>query len=74
MEYRGKHYSVVQGLDGSWKWSVKVGDRTKSGNAPKKGQVASELKRGERAHHVHFASKKTPPPWTGLSRQEATWE
>jgi hypothetical protein len=34
MEYRGKQYSVVQGLDTMWKWSVPalVG-QTKSGKA-----------------------------------------
>jgi hypothetical protein len=34
MEYRGKEYSVVQGLDTMWKWSVPalVG-QTKSGKA-----------------------------------------
>jgi len=34
MEYRGKQYSVVQGLDGSWKWSVVLDGHTKSGKAP----------------------------------------
>jgi hypothetical protein len=34
MEYRGKQYSVVQGIDGNWKWLVSdlVG-HTKSGKA-----------------------------------------
>ena len=34
MEYRGKEYSVVQGLNGSWKWYVVLDGRTKSGKAP----------------------------------------
>jgi hypothetical protein len=34
MEYRGRTYSVVQGLQGSWKWSVHLDGRTKSGKAP----------------------------------------
>ena len=34
MQYRGRPYSVVQGLQGSWKWSVQLDGRTKSGKAP----------------------------------------
>jgi hypothetical protein len=34
VEYRGKQYSVVQGLDSSWKWSFELDGHTKSGNAP----------------------------------------
>jgi hypothetical protein len=35
MEYRGKHYSVVQGLEGGmWKWSTELNGRTKSGYWP----------------------------------------
>jgi hypothetical protein len=33
MEYRGKQYSVVQGLNGVWKWSVVLDGHTKSGKA-----------------------------------------
>jgi hypothetical protein len=34
MEYRGKHYSVVQSLrHHTWKWSVDVNGRVKSGKA-----------------------------------------
>jgi hypothetical protein len=34
MEYRGKQYSIVQGLGGSsWKWSVQLNGHTKSGKA-----------------------------------------
>jgi hypothetical protein len=31
MEHRGKQYSVVQGIDGRWKWSVDLDGRSKSG-------------------------------------------
>jgi hypothetical protein len=31
MEYQGKQYSVVQGIDGRWKWSVDLNSRAKSG-------------------------------------------
>jgi len=34
LEYRGKQYSVVQGLQGSWKWSVQLDGHTKSGTSP----------------------------------------
>jgi hypothetical protein len=34
MEYRGKQYTVLQGLEpGSWKWSVQLDGRTRSGRA-----------------------------------------
>jgi hypothetical protein len=31
MEYRGKHFSVVQGLDGGWKWSIQIDGHIRSG-------------------------------------------
>ena len=36
MEYRGKQYTIVQGIQpGSWKWTVELHDRSvKSGDAP----------------------------------------
>jgi hypothetical protein len=36
MEYRGKHYNIVQGIrPGSWKWTVELHDKSvKSGEAP----------------------------------------
>jgi hypothetical protein len=36
MEYRGKHYNIVQGTQpGSWKWTVELHDRSvKSGESP----------------------------------------
>jgi hypothetical protein len=36
MEYRGKHYTIVQGIrPGSWKWTVEFHDRgVKSGDSP----------------------------------------
>jgi hypothetical protein len=33
MEYRGKTYSVVQALEGCWKWSIEIDGRTRSGVA-----------------------------------------
>ena len=33
MEYRGKQYSVIQSLDGKWKWSIEIDGHTKSGKA-----------------------------------------
>jgi hypothetical protein len=48
MEYRGKQYSVVQGLDTMWKWSVPalVG-QTKSGKAESHADGA-KLHNGDR--------------------------
>jgi hypothetical protein len=36
MEYRGKSYTIVQGIEpGSWKWTVHLDEKTvKSGDAP----------------------------------------
>src|SRR5437763_489602 len=36
MEYRGKHYTIVQGIRrGSWKWTVELHERgVKSGESP----------------------------------------
>src|SRR3954462_10295312 len=36
MEYRGKHYTIVQGIrPGSWKWTVELHERgVKSGESP----------------------------------------
>ena len=36
MEYRGKHYTIVQGIDrNSWKWKVHLDERTvRSGESP----------------------------------------
>jgi hypothetical protein len=36
MEYRGKHYTIVEGIGpDSWKWKVHLDDKTvKSGEAP----------------------------------------
>jgi hypothetical protein len=42
MEYRGKEYSVVQGLNGSWKWYVVLDGHTKSGRL-RTGKPGSSL-------------------------------
>jgi hypothetical protein len=34
MEHKGKPYSIVQAIDGSWKWSVDLDGRIRSGKAP----------------------------------------
>jgi len=47
MEYRGKQYSVVQGLKGSWRWSTQLDDRTKSGKSPTGKPASSLLKRNK---------------------------
>jgi hypothetical protein len=56
MEYRGKQYSVVQGLDTMWKWSVPalVG-QTKSG---KKESHAAGVGAAQRAIDKSLAPKK----------------
>jgi hypothetical protein len=55
MEYRGKQYSVVQGLNGLWKWSVVLDGHTKSGKAP--GREAG-IKSAEKAIDRLLAPKK----------------
>jgi hypothetical protein len=56
MEYRGKHYSVVQGIDGNWKWLISdlVG-HTKSGSAPNR---QAGIKATDRAIDKALAPKK----------------
>jgi hypothetical protein len=56
MEYQGKQYSVVQGLDGMWKWSVEglVG-QTKSS---KEVNHAAGVKAARRAIDKALAPKK----------------
>jgi hypothetical protein len=56
MEYRGKQYSVVQGRDTMWKWSVPalVG-QTKSGNAE---NHAAGVKAAQQAIDKALAPKK----------------
>ena len=34
MQYRGREYRVIQGIDGKWKWSVSFDGQTASGRAP----------------------------------------
>jgi hypothetical protein len=56
MEYQGKRYSVVQGIDGSWKWLVDdLPGRTKSGTGPSR---AAGIKAAERAIGLALAPKK----------------
>jgi hypothetical protein len=59
MEHRGKQYSVVQGIDAIWKWSIPglVG-RTKSGNAPSR---AAGVKAVQNPIDKAFVPKKKRP-------------
>jgi hypothetical protein len=43
MEYRGKHYIIVQGIEpDSWKWTVELEDRAfKSGEAKTRDRAIS---------------------------------
>jgi len=34
MEYRGKQYSIVHGLDGPWKWSIELDGHAKQLEKP----------------------------------------
>jgi hypothetical protein len=58
MEYRGKQYAAVQSLDGkTWKWSVALDGRTKSGKAMSRAVASSWLK----------------PKLIGRSRRKDVW-
>jgi hypothetical protein len=45
MQYRGKHYIVVQGIEpDSWKWTVELDEQTsKSGEAKTRGLAISAV-------------------------------
>jgi hypothetical protein len=56
MEYRGKQYSVVQGIGPSeWKWSIPLDGHAKSGKAPSR---PAGVKRAEREIDRLLAPKK----------------
>ena len=56
MEYRGKQYGVLQGIDGNWKWSVAgLEGHTKSGTAPSR---PAGVKAAERAIDKALLPKK----------------
>jgi hypothetical protein len=56
MEYRGKQYSVVMGIDSLWKWSVtSLVGQTKSG---KEVNHAAGVKAAQRAIDKSLAPKK----------------
>jgi hypothetical protein len=67
MDYRGKQYSVVQGLDTKWRWSVpSLVDQTKSGKAE---NHAAGVKAEQRAFDKDLAPKKIrlkPPDERGV--------
>jgi hypothetical protein len=44
MEYRGKSYTIVQGGPHSWKWSVRLDEKTvKSGEAPTRAAAKNSV-------------------------------
>jgi hypothetical protein len=45
MEYRGKHYTIVQGIESaSWRWKVHVDEKTtKSGTAPTRAAANNKV-------------------------------
>jgi hypothetical protein len=56
MEYRGKQYRVMLGIDSLWKWSVDaIEGYTKSGKTP---SHAAGIKAAERAIDKALAPKK----------------
>jgi hypothetical protein len=65
MEYRGKQYSVVQGIDGNWNWLISdlVG-HTKSGRASSR---LAGINVADRAIDIDLAPKKMHlrPPGPG---------
>jgi hypothetical protein len=59
MEYRGKHYSVVQGIEGGmWKWTADLDGHTKSGRASSR---AAGIKIAEREIDRLLAPTKRRP-------------
>ena len=56
MDYRGKQYRVILGIDSQWKWSVDgIEGYTKSGTAP---SYAAGIKAAESAIDKALAPKK----------------
>jgi hypothetical protein len=45
MEYRGKHYTIVQGIEpNSWKWTVRLDEKTvKSGHATSRAAAMNSV-------------------------------
>jgi hypothetical protein len=45
MEYRGKHFTILQGVGpGSWKWTVQLDERSaKSGEAPSRAAAMNSV-------------------------------
>ena len=56
MEYRGRNYSVVQSLEGKWKWSIDFDGHSKWGKA--RSRQAGN-KEAEREIDRALAPKKT---------------
>jgi hypothetical protein len=63
MEYRGKSYSILQGIEpGSWRWSVQLNEKViKSGTSPTRAAAIASV------HWVIDKSlaakkRKVPPP------------
>jgi hypothetical protein len=44
MEYRGKEYTVVQGIEASWNWNVHLDEKTiRSGTAPTRAAAINRV-------------------------------
>jgi hypothetical protein len=56
MEYRGRNYSVVQSLEGKWKWSIDFDGHSKWGKARSR---QAGIKEAEREIDRALAPKKT---------------
>jgi hypothetical protein len=56
MEHRGKQYSVVQAIDGEWKWSIELDGHAKSGVTAGGRQAA--IRMAEREIEKATAPKK----------------
>jgi hypothetical protein len=64
MEYRGKTYTIVQGIESnSWKWTVRLDEKTtKSGEAPSREAArTSVVWFVDRALAVKKVKLKPPP-------------
>jgi hypothetical protein len=63
MEYRGKNYTIVQGIGPeSWKWKVHLNEKTaKSGDAPTRTAAMANIVRAVDKALAPKKVKLTPP-------------
>ena len=60
MEYRGVEYTVVQLLEGGWRWEIDLGDgKRKSGETPSSRALRNQNRTG-RDRSTHQESKVRP--------------